>query len=89
MRREHTAVQVIITSRNVFSCPGFSSLATRGGDDRSNYFVPSRTGGGGEGKVARVCRIFIYFIFFFFFRIVFGGEFILGKIAIDIGGNIG
>lgn len=37
--------------------------------------------------MARVCRIFIYFIFFFF--LVFGEEFILGKNAIDIGGNIG
>lgn len=69
MRREHTAVQVIITSRNVFSCPGFSSLATRGGDDRSNYFVPSRTGGEVGKERWREFVGFLFISFFFFFSV--------------------
>lgn len=61
------AYQVIITSRNVFSCPGFSSLATRGGDDRSNYFVPSRTGGEVGKERWREFVGFLFISFFFFF----------------------
>lgn len=53
--------------------PAFHPLRRGGGDDRSNYFVPSRTGGGEEKVVRGFCRIFIYlFIFFLFFRILFG-----------------
>lgn len=48
--------------------PAFHPLR-RGGDDRSNYFVPSRTGGG-EGKYD--FYLFVYLFIFLFFRIVFG-----------------